>query len=217
MNISSLTPRRKVLLAGLLAFIMVVLALIVGISLHILRTQSTSSFARTFVRIVPVPAARANGRFVRYSDVIIRWDSVDTSLATAPPPLPTDDFIIPSRETLRYRAYEQAIRDAYLAVQAENEDFELPDAAVQTNVDRLVVQASSTVQEIDQYLRETMGWSLQEYGERVVRPATLEAALFQRAVAANASTTEDLWRAQLLQSLQGDKVVRYLRLAAPLE
>lgn len=216
MHLPSLTPKRKLVLAGFLALVMFALALVVGISLQILRTQNTSSFARTFVRVIPVPAARANGRFVWYRDVIVRWDAADQALATAPPPAPTDDYVLPSRETSHRRAYEQAIRDAYFYAQAEKEDFTVPDAAVQMNIDRLVVQASSTRQEIEQYLQHTMGWSLQEYGERVVRPATLEEALFQRAVAANASTTADLWRAQTALALQGDKVVRYLHLTAPL-
>ncbi len=205
----SLTPKKKLALTGAFALVMVTLALVVGISLNILRTQSTTSFARGFSAVIPVPAARVSGRFLRYDDVLTRWDAIDAFIRSAP--TSTDQGTIPPLSVLRQEAYEQGIRETFVSARADAEGFELPEAAVQANLDQLILRSSSTVQEVEQEMKVSLGWSLEEFTDRVVRPATLEEALVQHAIAANASTTAELWRAELDGELQTDKVVRYLR------
>ncbi len=113
----SLTPKKKLALTGAFALVMVTLALVVGISLNILRTQSTTSFARGFSAVIPVPAARVSGRFLRYDDVLTRWDAIDAFIRSAP--TSTDQGTIPPLSGLRQEAYEQGIRETFVSARAD--------------------------------------------------------------------------------------------------
>lgn len=208
----ALSNRVKLIIVGVLAFVMLGIFVLAGISMSILRSQSTTPFARKFTAMIPVPAARVNGSFLLYREVIARWDTVDTFVKNAPTLAP--DQIIPDLETLRQQTFEQNIREVYLQAEAKNEKFSLADAALDQNVDRFIARASSTKAEFETYLRENYELSLQQFRDRIIGPATLEQALFQRA--AIGGVTEDVWRTQVKDALKSGKVVRYLRFSKPL-
>ncbi len=187
-----------------------VLLVIVGISVSILQRQSVSRFARRFVGIVPVPAASVDGHWVLYRDVLARWEDIDRSLANATPPAGQQPR--PLAE-LRQEAYEQLIRETYLKDQAGKERFTLSEAVVQQNLERVLLAGATSTPELleqaAQELADHVGWSLDTFRDRIIRPATLEEALVLRAEVTGMSRAD--WLQQVQAFLGSGSVKRYLR------
>lgn len=208
----TLSSRTKLILAGVLAFVMLTIFILAGISMYLLREQSTTPFARRFANIFPVPAARVNGDFMLYRDVLARWDTVDVFVKNAPVLAPNQQ--IPDLETLRQQTFEQIIRESYIQTLAKNEKFSIEEAALDQNVNQFIERSSSTKAEFEQYLRQNYELSLQQFRDRIIGPATLEQAMFQRAGLGGVSEAD--WRQQIRDALKSGKIVRYLRFSKPL-
>ena len=212
MKFPELTHKVKLLIVAGIAAVAVVIVALAAISVSILRAQSTTPFARKFANVFPLPAAHVDGAFLMYRDVLARWDTVDTFIKNAP--TSTADGQMAPRDVLRQQVYEQAIREIYIQQAAREDHFSLPETAVQNNLTQLIERASSTEAEMGQYLHDTYGWTVNDFRDRIVRPATLEEALAQRA--AVAGTTVEQWRQQVKDALKSAKVSRYLKFAKPL-
>lgn len=207
-----ISHRAKLIIAGVVAVLAVLILSVAAISVSILRSQSTTPFARGFIRVIPVPAARVNGGYLAYSDVVKRWDTLDSFLKNPPPLEPGQT--IPDREILRQQVYEIMIRETYLRRQAEEEKFSLSDANVDQNTQQLIEMSSSTKADFEENLQKMYGLTLQEFRDTIVRPATLEEGLAKRAELNGTSVDE--WRQQIKNGLKSEQVKRYLKFSAPL-
>jgi hypothetical protein len=207
-----ISHRAKLIITGAVAVVVVLVLSVAAISVNILRTQSTTSFARGFVRVFPIPAARVNGGLLAYRDVLKRWDTLDSFLKN--PPQLEPGQVIPDRDVLRQQVYEIMIRETYLRRQAEKDSFALSDVNVDQNTEQLIQMSSSTKADFERNLKEMYGLTLQEFRDTIVRPATLEEGLAKRAEL-NGTSVED-WRKQIKDGLKSDQVKRYLKFSSPL-
>ncbi len=184
--------------------------LLVGISVSILQRQSTSRLARRFVGIVPVPAASVDGTWVLYRDVLTRWEDIDRSLAIATPVAGQQPRSVAE---LRQEAYEQLIRETYLRRQAEKERFTLSETIVQQNLERVLLGGATSTPELlaqaTQDLADHVGWTIDTFRDRIIRPATLEEALALRAEVTG--MTREAWLQQVQTFLGSGSVKRYLK------
>ena len=206
--------RFRLAILGAIAFLLVAILVLAAVSWSILQRQGTSPAARRFVAVIPVPAARVEGETLLYRDLLPHWDAVETMMAERSDP---PEVAAPIRRQARAEAYDQPIRQAYLRNQAERERVQLPETAVESNLQGLLalqVPGTSSTEPIapadaDRFLRETVGWSLEEFRDRIVRPATLEEALARRAEAGGIARAD--WARQLEEALHGSAVRRFLR------
>lgn len=197
---------------------------IVGIGAVILNQQSDGVWARRYVAVIPLPAARVNGTFVLYRDVLDRWETIDRFLAARPIDAPNGQEIRP-RAALRKEAYEQLIREAYIRSLAKQEAFTVSQRIIDTNIENLLNQASSTIRslgtasstvdgaptidEMNEYLVTTFGWTFDQFRDRVIVPALREEGVAKILLTKTGSTMEE-WQAEVDAFLASKKVRRYL-------
>ncbi len=191
----------------------------------ILDRQADGLWAKRYARAFPLPAARVQGSFVLYRDVLHRWEAVDRFLDMRPIDAPPGQEIRPRTE-LREEAYEQLIREVYIKSLAKQENFTVPAQVLEANIQALLDQASSTLREVgiasstvitpptvedmNTYLLGAFGWTFDQFRDQVILPALREEGLAQIILTKNGvSSTE--WQAQIDRFLQSDKVRRYLK------
>lgn len=216
---------RKVLILSLVIDAMLLTVGIAAFGAQILRQQTSGPWTKRYVALIPLPAARVNGTFLLYRDVLERWETVDRFLEMRVLDAPQGQEVRPRHE-LRREAYEQLIRETYIQSLAKEESFTVPERVIEGNIHNLLNQASSTLREVgiatstvntpptteemNTYLLATFGWTFEQFRDRVLIPALREDGLSQLMVTKTGTTIQE-WRASVDTFLASDKVRRYLR------
>ncbi len=198
---------------------------VVAAGARILQVQSDGLWTKRYVAVIPLPAARVHGEVVLYRDVLDRWETVDRFLEMRPLDTPEGQTVRPRHE-LRKEAYEQLIREAYIQALAKEESFTVTQQVIDTNVQNLLDQASSTLretgsvsstrntppttEEMNAYLMATFGWTFDQFRDRILIPALREDGLSRLYSVKNGTTVQE-WQAEVEAFIASDKVRRYLK------
>ena len=159
--------RRLVINAILIGLATLVLTVAIGWwQLYIV--QNTGNFMYQVTKVIPVPVAKVDGQFVRYSDYLMQYRS-NIHLAEA---RPETGIILTGEDGEKQRDYfkrmtlNNAITDGYAKKVAEDLDISVSDEEVQAlfNEHRI----ASNGQELSRAaysatINETYGWSEDEY------------------------------------------------------
>lgn len=71
-------------------------------------------------------------------------------------------------------AYERLLREAASRDLAAEKKITVSEDEVKGTYDRFVEQASSTVPDVKQYIKDTFDWTVEQYQQVVVRPQTMD-------------------------------------------
>lgn len=200
--------RIQVLMAGTAG--VVGLFVLVATSAIILREQSTSVWARRFVRVIPVPAANVEGRFVLYRDLLPHWDAIDSYLKNVPIQN-NQGQLLASRQELRQEAYEQLIRQRVIVRHAKEVDFIFDESAVEANMQALLVApdgTTSTREQVAAMIEAEIGWTIDQYRDWLVRPAVFEQGVRETIWA---TSTQEEWDARVDSWTKTEGVRRFLK------
>ena len=155
------------------------------------------------------PAARVGSHFVLYSDYLNHLDAErrflkgDNAKAQGLPSIPDVDM---QKQTL-----ERVMRISAVEDYAKANNFSVTPADLDSAFLSLVRQggASSTVAELDAFVRDEFGWDESQFKQNVLRPALLEDGLKTKLAKESPSSTPfgDVLDARL----QAPDAVRYLK------
>ncbi len=193
----------------LIATVITTLALLAGVSwlANILYWHPQDRpWIRTLVTRVPIPIARADWQFVRYSEYLKQQDTTRLFLhspVTQGQNLPKELDAAGNKIIL-----DQLVRVLAVSVMAQSAHITLTAADIDKSYDALIARAGTSTDpgEIKTYLHDAFGWDIATFKHRVVAPATLETAVRQEVYKNDAAAFEKALEEKL------KKTVTYIRL-----
>ena len=186
-------------------------AVTVAFAFGITRHQWDGPATRQFARITGFPAARLASTKIPYTDYLQLMDAQKILLATE---VAKQQGLNAVPEADRRKgAVETLLKNQAVEVIAEQEKVVVTPLDVDRFFDQLTGLASTstttTVQSVDEYLRDNFGWTQTEYKKYVVRPGMLREIIDQKRKQNNSTNAIDTEIGQRV--LQSD-VKRYLQL-----
>jgi hypothetical protein len=116
----------------------------------------------------------------------------------------------PITTEIEKNAFDRIVRETEDQELAGQRHVSVTEDDVKKSFDELIASTSSTVPDVDKYLKETFNWNQSQFKDKVVRPAMLE-----QAIATSFSTSTDeqsaLYEAYLTQRLTQPDVKIYLK------
>ena len=123
--------------------------------------------------IIPLPAATVDGETLQYDDYLQNLNSLKRFHTKQ---LEQGDFEQPDEQQLREEALERLVFDHFVQQIADELDIRISDAEVDAEI-ASIAQLRGSRAELETFLREWYGWSVQDYADRFLRPALLYEAV----------------------------------------
>lgn len=186
-------------------------AVTVAFAFGITRHQWDGPATRRFASVTGFPAARLASTKIPYTDYLQLMDAQKILLATEAAKQQGLNAV-PEIDR-RKGAVETLLKNQAVEVIAEQEKIVITPLDIDRFFDQLTGLASTstttTVQSVDEYLRDNFGWTQTEYKKYVVRPGMLREIIEQKRTQNGNTKAMD---AEINERVQQSDVKRYLQL-----
>lgn len=151
-----------------------IFALLVGFTGWLLYSvymqRSEGAVVRAFAPVLP--AAKVGSETIPYSEFLDTRDTLRVYLVSQP----AKDSGLAQELTpeLEKNSFDRLIRERIVNDIAAERNVSVSDEEIRTAFAELIVQTSSTIPNVAQYLDETFKWTEEEFRARVIRPSLLE-------------------------------------------
>lgn len=203
-----MNPRVRILAIVVAIIAVLGLASVGGAAYGVYRGHSETPFARAVASILRLPAAKVGKRSVPYTDYLAHLDALRTYLSGPDAMAQGLSREITAQD--RSDSLDHAIRAAVVEEMAGERGLVFTQLDVERAYDGLVANnaASATRAEIENVLRDQLGWNEATFKQYVVRPALIEDTLRRKRF----DETQDVqaFDNELSERLQRGDVVRYL-------
>jgi hypothetical protein len=206
--------QRTVIGVGVVTTLVLAVCLTIGVfSYGITRKQWDGPATRAFANLVSFPVGRVDGHKATYSDYLAQVDAQAIYLKTED----ARTRKLPSEVNAQTReaAYSQLIQIAALEALADQEKISITDLDVDRAFSDFENQSGTSTQpgEIDNFLRESFGWSRDEFKRFFIRPGVLSQALRLKMPGATEDEKAQALSKKIDERLAEGDVKRYLILA----
>jgi len=166
--------KKKVILLSVVSAIVFIIIIIVfsGVGIYFLGWEN-NFFMRSIARVIPYPALRINGDFVRISEyqkdiaTLVKFYKYEADAAGLP---------VPEYKSIRENVLERLKSNKIMEQIAEKEGITIVDEELDEEFYKIMVRAGSP-EDAEKALKEMYGWSEKEFKERIVRSVILQEKL----------------------------------------
>ena len=170
------------LIGGLAVFVcLTVLSIWVMTAVYVKRSDNG------FIRLVAswLPAAKIGSETIPYSEFIKTRDTLKVYMSSQA--AKDAGMAQPITSDVEKNSFERLMRERIVAQYAYKNNIKINDQDVRASFSDLVMQTSSTIPNVAQYLSDNFKWTEEDFREKVVRPAILE----EKVAAALTTSTAD--------------------------
>ena len=170
--------KRTVISIGVVAIVVFLVGLKFAVfSYGITRKQWDGRMTRLFARVTGFPAGKVDGHKATYTDYLAQIDAQKVYLQTEDArsrQLPREV----NAETSK-AAYSQIMQIAALEALADEYQVAISDLDINRGFDDFVAQSGTSTSpgEIDAFLKESFGWTREEFKRFFIRPGVMSQAL----------------------------------------
>lgn len=169
----SRTNSRLRLVVGIFAAFAILVGFTSWLLYAVYMQRSENSVVRVFAPILP--AAKVGSHTIPYSEFLDTRDTLRVYLVSQPA---KDSGLAQSLTAeLEKNAFDRLIREQIVNDIAAERNVSISDEEVRAQFAELVLQTSSTIPNVAQYLDETFKWTEEEFRARVIRPSLMESRL----------------------------------------
>ncbi|MEA3272555.1 MAG: SurA N-terminal domain-containing protein, partial [Patescibacteria group bacterium] len=168
--VKKISKKKRVVL-GVVGALVFVIAVIVftGISIYVLKWENCF-FTNGIARVIPYPAMRVNGDFIRFSDyqkdisTLVKFYAYEADVAGLP---------VPKYETIRINILERLKRNKIIEQVAEREGIVITKEELDAEFYKIMVRAGSP-ETVEDTLKNFYGWNEKEFKKRIVWSVLLQ-------------------------------------------
>ena len=197
------------LCSGLTVFVLF-LGAATAVAYGVYQKRSDSSLVRAFGSAYP--AARVGFHVISYGDFLRSRDTLRVYLNSDA--AKQAQLAGPMSLSVEKNALDRLVRDAAVSDMAQRKNIQVSDADVQKAFSQLMLSASTTKPDVDQYLKQTFDWNQDQFRQYVMRPALTEQRLAQALTTSTADQQTVVEQAIDARLAQPD-VKYYLHIEAP--
>lgn len=210
MKTSQLTKKQLAWIFGSFAVFILLIGSASAVLYGVYVKRSDSSLIRTLG--ASLPAARVGSYRISYGDFLRSRDTLRVYLASDA--AKEAKLAGPMTPSVEKNALDRLVRDAAVVDMAQQKKVVVSDDEVNTEFGKLMLSASTTQSDVDQYLRQTFNWNQEQFRQYVMRPALTEQHLAQ-----TLTTSTDQQQAAVETAIDArlaqPDVKYYLRIDAP--